>query len=55
MTEQEARKEYTKLLKFCGIGYYKKIESGKAVDPVPENLLYKLDTARSNWIELKTK
>lgn len=53
MTEQEAKKEYTKLLKFCGMGYYKKLEAGKDVDPIPSNLLEKLDKAREQWIVSK--
>ena len=49
---KEARKKYTDLLKFCGMGYYKKLEAGKDVPPIPDNLLSKLDKARSEWIKL---
>lgn len=53
MKEEEAKKEYTKLLKLCGMGYYKKLESGKDVTPIPDNLLSLLDDARDNWVKSK--
>lgn len=53
MTEQEAKKEYTKLLKFCGMGYYKKLEAGKDVPPIPDNLLQLMDEARDRWVKIK--
>lgn len=55
MTKDEAKKRYTRLLKFCGTGYYKKLESGKQVDPIPDNILIKLNEARSLWIDTLKK
>lgn len=53
MTEPEARKEYTNLLKLCSESYYKKIERGVRVDELPNNLLEMLDQARLKWITTK--